>query len=81
MMAFFFVMEIVGIFHSGYFWTVLDCMLNMADNKRFTFQMIIDITGAHGTLFYFDAECIGSPVNIIIIIGKIYKLSYIQKLE
>jgi len=53
----------------------------MADNKRFTFQMIIDITGAHGTLFYFDAECIGSPVNIIIIIGKIYKLSYIQKLE
>jgi len=54
-------------------------MLNIADNGGFTFQMINDITGARGTLLHFDAECMGSPVYIIII-GKNLQTST-QKLE
>jgi len=34
--------------------------LYIADNKYFTFQTTIDITGAWGTIaFYFDAACVG----------------------
>ena len=38
--------------------------LNIADNRYFTFQAIIDIAGACGAIS--DAVCVDSPVIIII---------------
>ena len=44
--------------------------LNIADNGYFTFQTIIDIAGARGTIS--DVVCVGSPV-IVIIYKKVIK--------
>jgi len=44
-------------------------------NGCFTFQMIIDITGACDTILPFDVICMGSPDDNIIC-KKINKLAY-----
>ena len=69
-----FIMEIVRSLQkcfSNISWFEMLCNgLNIADNGYSTFQMIIDIAGAHGTIS--DVVCVGSPV-IIIIYKKVSK--------
>ena len=43
----------------------------MKRNGYFTFQTIIDIAGAHGTIL--DAVCVGSPVIIKLFTKKVNK--------